>query len=193
MPVAERPNDKRGFIHNRLIGGVTGFLGGGPLGAVSGFLRGGGGGNFLERQAAATARAAAAQVLVTAGGRVSTSQRGVQIPGGIFIGSRTSESALGVTSGGRVSRQPPAAPRLALTQGGGDCPADSCCKGERLNKSSYHLIDGTFVPKGSKCVKIRRRDALNGRAALHSTSRLSAYVKANKRIDNAIKAAARKV
>jgi len=38
------PNDRRGFIHKRLIGGVGGFLTGGPGGALGGFLSGGGGG-----------------------------------------------------------------------------------------------------------------------------------------------------
>jgi len=35
----ERPNDQRGFIHKRLLGGIGGFLKGGPLGAAAGFVR----------------------------------------------------------------------------------------------------------------------------------------------------------
>jgi len=34
-----RPNDRRGFIHKRLLGGFKGLLTGGPLGAASGFLK----------------------------------------------------------------------------------------------------------------------------------------------------------
>jgi len=39
-----RPNDQRGFVHKRLIGAVGGLLTGNPLSAISGFVRGGGGG-----------------------------------------------------------------------------------------------------------------------------------------------------
>lgn len=34
-----RPNDRRGFVHKRLLGGFKGFVTGGPLGAVGGFLQ----------------------------------------------------------------------------------------------------------------------------------------------------------
>jgi len=37
------PNDRRNFVHRRVIGAVGGFLGGGIPGAASGFVRGGGG------------------------------------------------------------------------------------------------------------------------------------------------------
>jgi hypothetical protein len=33
------PHDRRNFVHRRIIGGVTGFVTGGPLAAVSGFAR----------------------------------------------------------------------------------------------------------------------------------------------------------
>jgi len=33
-----RPNDRRGFVHKRLIGAVSGFIGGGPAGAAKGFF-----------------------------------------------------------------------------------------------------------------------------------------------------------
>jgi hypothetical protein len=39
----EQPAEKRGFVHKRILGGIGGFLGGGPLGAISGFIGGGGG------------------------------------------------------------------------------------------------------------------------------------------------------
>ena len=38
------PNDRRNFVHKRIIGAVGGFLGGGPAGAIGGFVGGGGGG-----------------------------------------------------------------------------------------------------------------------------------------------------
>lgn len=38
----QKPNDVRAFVHRRIISAATGFLGGGVIGAVSGFARGGG-------------------------------------------------------------------------------------------------------------------------------------------------------
>jgi len=35
------PNDVRGFVHKRLLGGAAGFFSGGPLGALTGFARAG--------------------------------------------------------------------------------------------------------------------------------------------------------
>jgi len=41
----DRPGDARPFVHRRIIGGVTGFLGGGGIsGAIKGFATAGGGG-----------------------------------------------------------------------------------------------------------------------------------------------------
>lgn len=39
-----------------------------------------------------------------------------------------------------------------------------CASGFHPNKSSYFLRNGTFVPKGSRCVRNRRRNAMNPRA-----------------------------
>lgn len=39
----EKRGDYRNFIHKRVFGAAKGFLGGGPLGAISGFVSGGGG------------------------------------------------------------------------------------------------------------------------------------------------------
>jgi len=47
-------------------------------------------------------------------------------------------------------------------------------KGFHVNKSSYFLIDGTFVPAGSRWVKNRRRNALNPRALRRAISRIDA-------------------
>jgi len=59
----------------------------------------------------------------------------------------------------------------------------ACASGWRLNKSSYFLKNGTFVPEGSRCVKIRRRNALNPRAASRAIDRLESTKKAMRRID----------
>jgi len=40
--VSDKPNDQRGFVHKRILGGVVGLVTGGPTAAAAGFLRGGG-------------------------------------------------------------------------------------------------------------------------------------------------------
>lgn len=63
-------------------------------------------------------------------------------------------------------------------QNGGPPPA-----GYRLNKSSYFLRDGTFVEKGTRWVKARRRNPLNPRAADRAISRLESAKKATTRLN----------
>ena len=43
----------------------------------------------------------------------------------------------------------------------------------RLNKSGYWLKDGTYVPPGTRYVKIRRRNSMNPRALSRALSRLN--------------------
>jgi hypothetical protein len=47
--------------------------------------------------------------------------------------------------------------------------------GYRLNKSSYFLKDGTFVPARSRYVRIRRRNFANGRALRRSIGRVQGF------------------
>jgi len=42
------PNEERHFVHRRIIGGITGLIGGGAPGAIAGFLTGGGGGSGVS-------------------------------------------------------------------------------------------------------------------------------------------------
>lgn len=55
--------------------------------------------------------------------------------------------------------------------------------GYHWNKTDYFLKDGTFVPKGTKLVKNRRRNPLNPKAASRAISRLESAKKATKRLD----------
>ena len=64
----------------------------------------------------------------------------------------------------------------------GECP-----KGMRKNKSSYFLKDGTFIPKGSKCVRYRRRNEANTRALKRATSRLTSFERLVKRERKALR------
>lgn len=47
-------------------------------------------------------------------------------------------------------------------------------RGTHLNKTTYRTLDGTLVPKGTRCVKNRRRNPLNPRALTRAISRVSA-------------------
>lgn len=57
-----------------------------------------------------------------------------------------------------------------------------CPTGSHLNKSSYFLMDGTFVPKGSRCVANRRRNPLNPRAFDRALGRITAAKKFGARL-----------
>jgi len=54
----------------------------------------------------------------------------------------------------------------------------ACPSGFHANKTDYFLIDGTHVPRGSRCVKNRRRNPLNPRAASRAISRIVSAKKA---------------
>ena len=129
------------FVHRRIIGGITGFLGGGPAGAVAGVLAGGGG---RRRPAIAPP----GQVVVRAPG----------------VGAAVARAVPGGRTGLMVA---PTGTALATTRIG-------CMSGHHPNKSDYWLRDGTFVPKGSRCVKNRRRNPMNPRALSRAIGRVDA-------------------
>ena len=56
-------------------------------------------------------------------------------------------------------------------------PAMACPPGMRANKSSYFLRDGTFVPKNSRCVAVRRRNPGNSRANDRAIGRIESAKK----------------
>ncbi len=60
---------------------------------------------------------------------------------------------------------------------------EGCASGFHPNKSAYFLKNGTFVEAGSRCVKNRRRNPLNPRAASKAISRLESAKKAVGRIN----------
>lgn len=75
----------------------------------------------------------------------------------------------------------------ALTPGAGQCP-----KGQHLNKSTYFLKDGTRIDESTRCVKNRRRNNDNGRAAMRAARRLLGRKKSQDTIDKALRAFAPK-
>jgi len=50
----------------------------------------------------------------------------------------------------------------------------ACATGHRPNKTSYFLKDGTFVEKGTRCVKRRQRNPMNPRALSRAIGRIDA-------------------
>lgn len=98
----------------------------------------------------------------------------------------------GFTSGGRPRSPVPArlpsfptgvgprfAPPVQSRNGGGTItsPAGTtikCPSGTHPNKSDYFLKDGSFIPKGSRCVKNRRRNPLNPDALRRAVGRIDA-------------------
>lgn len=56
-----------------------------------------------------------------------------------------------------------------------------CPPGERPNKSRYHLLNGTLVEPGTRCVKSRRIDVGNATALRRSIRRENGFAKLAKR------------
>jgi len=102
-------------------------------------------------------------------------------------------SAAGVIAAGRIApghgvpRLPvplPGGARLdigSLLPGGkpafiaGSAAGQVIPRGYRLNKSSYFLKSGQFVPEGTRLVKVRRRNFANGRALRRSIGRVQGF------------------
>lgn len=102
-------------------------------------------------------------------------------------------TAAGVIAAGRIApgagvpRLPVALPGGAVLDVGSLAPGgkpalirggrgvDVIPRGYRLNKSSYFLKDGTFVPEGTRLVKVRRRNFANGRALRRSIGRVQGF------------------
>ena len=78
---------------------------------------------------------------------------------------------------GQMPGQPPIQGQMMLQEPG---MVIACPKGYRPNKTSYFLKDGTRIEKGTKCVKNRRRNSLNPKAASRAMARLEGAKRAAK-------------
>lgn len=129
-----------------LLGGIGGFLTGGPVGAVAGAIGGFKGG----------------------GSQPQPQRTGFPAPPG-FGGPMPVRPTPGL--GGAVQRLLPGGRTGYEVQPmaqGGKAPS-----GYHWNKSDYWLKDGTFVPKGTKLVKNRTRNAMNSKALNRALSRVN--------------------
>lgn len=127
-----------------ILGGIGGFLTGGPVGAVAGAI-----GGFKGRGGTPAPSAPRPPFVNPPFG----GPPGIGIGGPVRVG--IGERMAG-RNGGQVMAQ------------GGKAPA-----GYHWNKSDYFLKDGTFVPKGTKLVKNRTRNAMNSRALNRAISRVN--------------------
>jgi len=170
-----RPNETRGFLHKRIArfaGKVAGvglrIAGAANIPLVSGaarlggsFLRGGSRSRaFVEARAVQKARARRQ-------GRTFGAPQPTG-PGGII---------------GLFPGVPGGVTGFAQEATGGEC-----AKGFHINKSGYHLKDGTFIAPMSRCVRNRRRNNDNGRAAMRAARRLLGRKKSQDAIDRALRA-----
>jgi len=74
----------------------------------------------------------------------------------------------------------------AYTPGPGQIP-----RGYRLNKSGYHLKDGTYIAPGTKLVKVRTRNFANGKALNKSISRVQGFERLVKRSRKSLRSLSR--
>jgi len=173
IQVTTTRNSQRGFIHKKIgqfaktalgVVGAVGIPGVSGVARIGSSFLGGGSRNlaFNRARAAQMARGAATARLTLPPG---LTPRG---PGGIL---------------GALPGVPGGISGFAQEATGAICP-----KGHHLNKSNYFLIDGTHVPAMSRCVKNRRRNNDNGRAAMRAARRLLGRKKSQDSIDKALRA-----
>lgn len=174
-----KPGDERGFIHKKILGVAKKALGVG-----SSLLPG----VNIARQAVGAIGTGV--TLLRGGGprvNVSTLPRGSRfqvptpgiagriqrfLPGGA-TGFTTIPEGLRPKGPGGILGAFPGVPGgvtgfASPEEGTGVCPP----RGFHLNKSSYFLRDGTFVQRGTKFVRNRKRNASNGRANDKAIGRL---------------------
>ena len=152
-----------------IFGKVTGFIRD-PVGTLVStavdLLSGGGGGDPPPK----TMAQSQAEAVATNGTIVSTAQ---SFPQGIIDINLPfgGEPGAGVTFFGGGGSTATAAPANG-----------KCASGFHLNKATYFLKSGQRIMKGTVCVKNRRRNALNDRAASNAIKRLEGARKAIKNI-----------
>jgi len=111
-----------------------------------------------------------------------------QAPQPLFAPPRPSFFPVNVQERPNGRGTPPGAPTAGggaarFFPGGETGIGTGCASGFHPNKSAYFLKNGTFVEAGSRCVKNRRRNPLNPRAASRAISRLESAKKAVTRIN----------
>lgn len=147
-------------VGGAVLTGGAGLLTGGPVGAASGFL-----GGLL-------------------GGRTAKTSATPQLPP--LLNPRTGTQGIAFSDPRGPMRATPgvagAAQRFIPGGATGYEYAGPPPSGMRLNKSSYWLKDGTYVPAGTRYVKIRRRNPLNPKALDRAMGRITSAKRASKKL-----------
>lgn len=170
-----RPGESRSFVHKRLFGAAKGFATGGLTGAAAGFVTSG--------------RATRPQNQTFSGnGAVHPSQT-TKIRIGPFgaLGTFLQNKFTIPAGAGRAAGELALVAMDAHARGPVTPTADGCPKGFHLNKSSYTLKDGRRIEERTLCVKNRRRNNDNGKAALRAARRLVGRKKHQETIDKALR------
>jgi len=164
LPIEVMNDTSESFVHKRLLGAATGFFsGGGPLGAIRGFVTSGG------RPRASPPKAAA--VMSRSRGFGGTGQR---FRTG-FGASRQRVAGPGAVAGG-----------ITVPVGVGN----GCPSGFHPNKTDY-MTQAGFVEAGTRCVRNRRRNLSNGRANTRALRRMAAWDKQERRLAKTLKSIVR--
>lgn len=128
-----------------------------------------------------------------------------------WLTRRVSKGAVGTAAaagvGAAVSRQLPAVSRIGVPMPGGGTfrpgailpggmpaytpGAEQVPRGHRLNKTGYHLKDGTYIPPGTKVVRNRRRNFANGRALNRAIGRVQGFERMVKRSRKSLRSLSR--
>lgn len=170
------------------VGAVKGLVTGGPLGAVSGGLGGLAQSTGIiktapvSRQPAVTLGQAQQIPLQTTGRSMPGTGIQVQLPsfgGGVVNMGGASIGSFGPMTGGGTP--------MAVGPNGQLCQI----KGYHLNKAGYHTKAG-YVAPGTMCVKNRRMNPLNPRAASRAMRRLDGFSRAARCVEKQLVKMARK-
>jgi len=169
------PHDRRNFVHKRISGAVRGFVSSGfnPLGALGGFASGGGSSRNAGPTTTRRGKGSRSRRRSRAANRNlarSSPFQVTDVPG--IRGALQRAIPFGATG---LQVQAPLGVGVAVT---GGCPS-----GFHPNKSNYYRGDGAGgvvqVLKGTMCVRNRRMNALNPRAATRSIARVGAGKRAS--------------
>lgn len=162
-----------GTIGGILKGAAGGLLAGGPVGGILGGIAGGVGANLPQQGPMPTPPIAPPPT----------------VPSGIFQQGMPQQPPM--TQPGQTTRTfgglqfgPLELGRETQTfvpSNGAGAPGVGCPSGYRPNKTSYFLKSGQYVPAGTRCVKVRRRNPLNPRALSRAISRVEQAKRAAKR------------
>lgn len=172
-----------GAIGKTAVGAVGGLISGGPVGAIGGAVSGLAGAIGIKSGGAAQAVPVSKATSVTLSSAAS-----LPISKNSFTGALPSASLPG------TGLQIPTITPTSAGAGASISPTGQLClRGYHLNKSEYfHKRLGMVVQPGTACVKNRRMNPLNPRAASRAMRRLDGFSRATRSVERMMIKLARK-